>query len=217
MVRLLYILGVFMLSVAAALLSTCLHQWHADDPQLDQLRNQPSAVQLFADGALGGRGEAVKRTSPLVAEARAFASRVSATPSVKDERSRAPQVPSRSRPTPTVRARASLVAFKLHGTSVYPDRPERSMALISEPGGSEGERKWVRQGAALGHFVVQEIRRGVVVLSDGDAVREMTVEPSPGRRSLVRSYTASVARADAGGPPESLEADSNAVAEPATR
>jgi len=60
--------------------------------------------------------------------------------------------------------------------------------------------------------VVQEIRRGVVVLSDGDAVREMTVEPSPGRRSLVRSYTASVARADAGGPPESLEADSNAVA-----
>ena len=91
------------------------------------------------------------------------------------------------------------------------------MALISEPGGSEGERKWVREGATLRHFVVQEIRRGVVVLSDGDAVREMTVEPSPGRRSLVRSYTASVARADAGGPPESLEADSNAVAEPATR
>jgi len=91
------------------------------------------------------------------------------------------------------------------------------MALISEPGGSEGERKWVREGATLGHFVVQEIRRGVVVLSDGDAVREMTAEPGPGRRSLVRSYTASVARADAGGPPERLEADSNAVAEPTTR
>ncbi|MBW1649057.1 MAG: hypothetical protein JRJ72_13330 [Deltaproteobacteria bacterium] len=91
------------------------------------------------------------------------------------------------------------------------------MALISEPGGSEGDRKWVREGAALGHFVVEEIRRGVVVLSDGDAVREMTAEPSPGRRSLVRSYTASVARADVGGPPERLEADTNAVTEPATR
>jgi hypothetical protein len=65
--------------------------------------------------------------------------------------------------------------------------------------------------------VVQEIRRGVVILSDGDAVREMTVEPGPGRRSLVRSYTASVARADAGGPPARIETDSNTVAEPATR
>jgi len=217
MVRALYILASFAILGAGVLLNVSMRQWHADDPQLDRLRNQPSAVQLFRDRVLEGRDDVSEQTSPVIAQAQAFASHINPTPPAQDMQPPRPQVPARSRPTPAVQPRASSVAFKLHGTSVYPDRPERSMALISEPGGSEGERKWVREGATLGHFVVQEIRRGVVVLSDGDAVREMTAEPGPGRRSLVRSYTASVARADAGGPPERLEADSNAVAEPTTR
>jgi len=201
---------------AGSLLGLCVHERSRVNAQVEEIRRRPGALEMFRAQDYGF-GVDSPEVSPLVVEAEAFASYVNPAPPVESLPPPAPQAPARSRPTPTVRPRASSVAFKLHGTSVYPDRPERSMALISEPGGSEGERKWVREGAALGHFVVEEIRRGVVVLSDGDAVREMTVEPSPGRRSLVRSYTASVARADAGGSPERLEADSNAVAEPATR
>jgi len=217
MIRLLYMLGVLLLVLAAVIAALAVTPWYQVDPVLDEIQDYPTAVRRFRGGVGSNRDLSAEMIAPLIVEARAFASHVNSTPPAQEVRSPASQVPARSRPTPTVRPKASSVAFKLHGTSVYPDRPERSMALISEPGGSEGERKWVSEGAALGHFVVQEIRRGVVVLSDGGAVREMTVEPGPGRRSLVRSYTASVARADAGGPPERLEADSNAVAEPATR
>jgi len=187
LLRLVYALGACAILSAGMLLNASVRQWYGDDPQLEQLRNRPSAVQLFRDRVLEGRDDVAEQTSPVIAQARTFASYVNSTSPAQEVRSPAPQVPARSRPTPAVRPKASSVAFKLHGTSVYPDRPERSMALISEPGGSEGERKWVREGAALGHFVVQEIRRGVVVLSDGDAVREMTVEPGPDRRSLVRN------------------------------
>ena len=217
MIRTLYILGVFTFLGAGAVLTACVVRWSAEDSETQKLRSYPSAVVQFRENMRRNLDPSREMVTPLIVQARALASHMNRVPQVMNARSLASQIVATSDPTPDVRPRASSVAFKLHGTSVYRDRPERSMALISEPGGSEGERKWVREGAALGHFVVQEIRRGVVVLSDGDGVREMTVEPSPGRRSLVRSYTASVARADAGGPPERLEADSNAVAEPATR
>jgi len=216
-VRILHILAVVAFLGTCAVLSTCLRQRYADDLQLEEIQDYPTAVERFREGDGGNRDLSAEMIAPLIVEARAFASYVNSTSPAPDGRSPTSQMPARNRPTPAVRPKASSVPFKLHGTSVCPDQPERSMALISEPGGSEGERKWVREGSALGHFVVQEIRRGVVVLSDGDAVREMTVEPGPSRRNLVRSYTASVARANAGGPPERLEADSNAVAEPATR
>jgi len=217
MVKLLYTLSVLILASAGALFAVSVAQWSQTHPQLDEIRGYSTAVERFKAGLNGDRDPSEEKVAPLIVQAKAFTSHINPAPPAQNERSPAPQVPARNRPTPAVRPKASSVAFKLHGTSVYRDRPERSMALISEPGGSEGERKWVREGAALGHFVVQEIRRGMVVLSDGDIVREMTVEPGPGRRSLVRSYTASVARANASGAPERVEADSNAVAEPATR
>jgi len=59
------------------------------------------------------------------------------------------------------------------------------MALLSEPGNTDGGR-WVKEGAQIGHFTVHEIKQGVVVLRDGDDVRELAVERTTMERSLVK-------------------------------
>lgn len=47
------------------------------------------------------------------------------------------------------------------------------MALVAEPGGSEADGRWVKEGNQLGHFVVHEIRKGTVVFRSGDDLREL--------------------------------------------
>ncbi len=60
------------------------------------------------------------------------------------------------------------------------------MALISELGSAEGSERWVKEGTQLGHFVVQEIRRGAIVYRDGDNLREMAVERGASPPGIVR-------------------------------
>ncbi|OHB64530.1 MAG: hypothetical protein A2Y77_07955 [Planctomycetes bacterium RBG_13_62_9] len=92
---------------------------------------------------------------------------------------------------PPVRPAAASVNFKVYGTSYYPNEPGRSMALIAEPGAANGQERWVKEGTQIGHFVIHEIRRGVVVYRDVEtqdlaSVREMAVEHRMSRTSLVR-------------------------------
>ena len=77
------------------------------------------------------------------------------------------------------------MSFKVVATSFYAERPEKSMALIVDPGDPDNGR-WVKEGAQIGHFVVHEIRRGAVVLRDGERLEELVVERRPTKRSLVR-------------------------------
>ena len=89
-------------------------------------------------------------------------------------------------PMPPIRPGGPSVSFKLRATSYYPNQPARSIALISEVGSAEGSERWVKEGSALGHFVIQEIRRGSIVYRDGDQVREMAVEGGSSLPSIVR-------------------------------
>ena len=93
----------------------------------------------------------------------------------------------RGRKAPAVRPSGLSLKFVLHGTSCYPEQPGRSMALVSESGGSEADGRWVKEGDQLGHFVVHEIRRSIVVCRDGDRLCEISVERKRLRRNLVRS------------------------------
>ncbi len=60
------------------------------------------------------------------------------------------------------------------------------MALVSEVGSEAGSERWVKEGAALGHFVIHEVRRDGIVYRDGSQLREMAVEHSAGHPRLVR-------------------------------
>jgi len=60
------------------------------------------------------------------------------------------------------------------------------MALISEIGSPVGSERWVKEGARLGHFVVHQIRRGMIVYRDGDKLREMAVETGASLPGIVQ-------------------------------
>jgi hypothetical protein len=86
--------------------------------------------------------------------------------------------------------------FKLEGTSYYPNQPDRSIALITEPGGLETNQRWIKEGERLGLFVIHEIRRGVVVYRDQkDQLHEMSIERKIATRSLVRDHISSLTSA----------------------
>ena len=70
------------------------------------------------------------------------------------------------------------------------------MAFISEPGAAEGQERWVKEGTRIGHFVIHEIRRGVVVYGDAEQLREIAVERSSASTGPVGRGPAGVAQSD---------------------
>ncbi|MBP8302494.1 MAG: hypothetical protein KBE04_00030 [Phycisphaerae bacterium] len=62
------------------------------------------------------------------------------------------------------------------------------MALIVESASAEGAGRWVKKDSQVGPWVVQEVRRGMVVVRsrDGQQIREISLERSPAQRTLVR-------------------------------
>ena len=63
--------------------------------------------------------------------------------------------------------------FTLVGISYYRSNPDKSMALVSEPG--KGIH-WIKKGSNLGHFIVEKIERGKIVYKDGEHLRQMAID-----------------------------------------
>jgi len=185
MLRLLPILGFSLILLAGGILALSVSAWSRADLQLEEIRNRSSAVERFKESDGEGRDLAGGDTAPLIVQAEALA-RYLNPPKSPDQPS-APAPTASSTPlVPPVRPAAPSAKFKLHGTSYYPNQPDRSMALIAELGAAAGSGRWVKEGAQLGHFVIHEIRRGAIVYRDGDDLREMAVERSASLPSLVR-------------------------------
>jgi len=65
---------------------------------------------------------------------------------------------------PQVQPAATSPKFALHGISYHRSKPAESMALVCEP---DGGRRWVRQGAQLGHIVIEKIGSSSIVYHEG--------------------------------------------------
>ena len=138
-----------------------------ENPQVEQMLQQPNIVERFEE-TCDKQDNPAEKSSLLVVQAQAFASYLNPPPPGEKKQTQlfaAEQTPSRNTPeippppVPTAK-------FKVLGTSYYPNQPERSMALIWQPGSQEGYERWVKEGSRLGHFVVYKIKRGVVVYRD---------------------------------------------------
>lgn len=113
-----------------------------------------------------------KTLSPLVKQAEAFALYLNPPQPQKHREAPAPRS-SLKQTLSAVRPVKLTPKFTLMGTSYYRSRPEESMALVSEPGSGV---RWVKQGAHLGHFVVEKVERGTIVYRDSDRLLEMAVD-----------------------------------------
>ncbi len=186
MVRTLYILAALALLASCGVFARCVALWVCPDAELERIRDQPDIVTVFK-AQLESRGEGTEeQTSPLVAQAQKLALYLDppATTAVEQTAEPLPRLPAGE--SLLVHPAAPSLKFVLHGTSYCPDQPGRSMALVSEPGGSEADGKWVKEGNQLGHFVVHEIRKGMVVFRSGDDLHELAIEQRRPSRSLVR-------------------------------
>jgi hypothetical protein len=136
-------------------------------------------VKYFKDG----RAVAGDVFSPLVVQAEIFAA--SGDPPRPYRQSG--NLTGRQCDSPLPGPMASLsMPFKVQAISLYPGHPDKSMALISESAGSDAAGKWVKRESRVGVWVVQEIRPGMVVASDGQQVREILVERGLAHRTLVK-------------------------------
>ena len=181
MVRMLRILGVSAVFAAGGILALSASLWLQEDSQSEEIENRPSAIEQFRMDA-DGRQSLDKKVPPLVAQAEAFSRHLN-PPKTAEK----PPSPTRTASSaPPVRPAAPAPRFKLRATSYYPNRPGKSMALIAELGSSEGGERWVKEGTQVGHFVIQEIRRGAIVYRDGDNLREMAVERGASLPGIVR-------------------------------
>lgn len=132
----------------------------------------PGALTAFTES--GGRpSDGEEKTPPLVAQAQALALYLNPPPPPEqpanpaaDETPVAPE-PVLPRPTQT------SPKFKVLGTSCPETNRERSIALIAMPG---TDAQWLREGEHMGHYVIHEIRPGVVVCLAGEQLHEMAVE-----------------------------------------
>jgi hypothetical protein len=181
-IRILHIAGVLALGAVCAVFLLRADSRSRADPQLEAVLNGPGAVERFRQRANSDESFNWK-TAPLVVQAQALSRYLS--PPKSPERSSV-SVVSPSPAALAIRPAAPSVKFRLCATSYYPNQPGRSMALIGELDAAEGNERWVKEGTQVGHFIIHEIRRGVIVYRDGDNLREMAVERRASLPSIVR-------------------------------
>lgn len=149
---------------------------HAD-PKVDELLKAADAVEKFS--GIQNQRTAKKDTqlSPLVKQAQAFALYLNPPEPKPQPESEAPESSRAVRPV------VVTPKFDLIGTSIHPTRPELSLALIDEPGKG---MHWVKQSAKIEHLTIEQIKSGVVVVSDGARTSEIAAE-RPEKISLLRN------------------------------
>ncbi len=123
-----------------------------------------------------------ERTSPLVTQAQIYAKLLN-PPKKPEPGIRKPafatskvRVEAASIPEDKLQATPQKVSprFRVHATSVFAKHPERSMALISEPGKGIF---WIQPGDMLGYIKVAQIHKDAVAYTFEDTSGEVAWEP----------------------------------------
>lgn len=158
----LYVLGGVMLMAAGIFAVLCAAQW-----QQEALYGPDSSISGETNVAGNANSKMAEASfSPVVVEATAFAQYLK-TPA--DQMPARPEVPIRQAvPRPAM----VTPKFRLLSTSYYRSRPEKSLALIAEPG-TRGH--WIGKGDRLGRLVVENVTDGGLICRDGDRRIEMVV------------------------------------------
>lgn len=151
------------------------------DKQIEEFLNSPGAKEQFLKGGKPTPGRGGEKTSPLVKQAELFAKILDPPPPPKPVVKNVPitkeKGPVTPPPPPVLTAK-----FKVFGTAVSESEPERSIALIDEPGKG---LVWVRQGSVIMGTTIEKILDGKISIKDSRGIVEMTVEEGPAPVSAV--------------------------------
>lgn len=166
--KLLYIIASVLLLSAAIVGEFC---WIGWPPRAIDDGIAADICGLGDSHGAGGRQNPLGQeiVSPLVVQATAFAQYL------KPPETAAPKtLPRAQAPAPQPVQRPPAVAPKvtLLSTSYYRAAPEKSLALVAEPGKGA---YWIGKGDRVGHLVVERIVDGGIVYRDGARLQEVTI------------------------------------------
>ena len=179
------------------------------DEETEKFLNTPSAVEKFLKDSTRARSKAGKdQVSPLTKEAIAFALYLNPPPPQYPRAKRYGTARKGSKPSP----RSVSVKFSLVGTSFHSSDPNRSMALINQPGSGY---RWVRQNSKVGHLLIEQVKDGFVIIKDG----KKSIELTPVRKKHINLLKGASSPAETGqtsissvlGLPGSAEASSKSL------
>ncbi|OHB75419.1 MAG: hypothetical protein A2Z25_15030 [Planctomycetes bacterium RBG_16_55_9] len=177
MIRTLQTISAVAMGSAVVVFAFCVIQWTRGRPQTGP-DTERSIVQEFRQRNGEGEKGVQQTVPPLVKQAQAFASYLNPPEPPKPVRAQVSKPGSNEDAAP-VQLPKTTPKFTLLATSYHRAIPEESLALISEPG---REPRWVKQGEALGHFVLAKVQTGMIVYRDADRLGEMainTMGPAP--------------------------------------
>jgi len=169
MIKTLRITSITVVVLAAVFVLLSVVYGAASDKKVKELLKEPGALELFRKARVAKTDK--NETPPLVEQAELFA--IYLDPPVEVKRPRPSIDRPRHEPTPPEPKKDFSVKFDLIGLSYYSAHPERSLALIDEPGKG---LVWVTQGSEVGHSVIEQIKEGVVVVQSGGNTHELTIK-----------------------------------------
>ena len=183
MIKTLRITSILAILLACAFLAVPFIFHKRSDPKAEEILKSEDAVEKFTKTQSQRDVKKDAQASPLVKQAQAFAlflNPPAPQPTIEEQ-----QAALEIRPVEVA------AKFTLVGTSVHPNRPEMSLALIDEPGKGT---YWVKQAAQIGHLTIEQIKSGIVVVSDKGRTAEIVAE-RPEKISLLRNPPPGVAPA----------------------
>ena len=155
------------------------------DPEVKAIVESPGAVECFREMRDSRESkEPNKEDPPLVRHAKVLAMLIDppqpkgASPVIRQTAKVEPRAPIVRPPNPSPK-------FTVRGISYNASRPDDSIALIWEPGIG---LHWIRQGARIGHLVVEKIEPGALVYRNGEQLNEMPIERMKTPVHLVRTH-----------------------------
>jgi hypothetical protein len=96
----------------------------------------------------------------------------------------------KTQPQPVYISQNITAIFRLLSTSYYISSPEKSLALISEPGTGE---HWVKNGDHIGNFVLEKVENGSIVYREGSQLHEMNISiPQPAQLAQTKTESPNV-------------------------
>ncbi len=164
----LYVVSAFVLAGAGLLAVSSARQWSQGTPVSEGFARGSCLDRIaLSDGRARPGKEEI--TSPLVVQATAFGLYLD-PPKPPEPKVTAPP---RVIPPPVARPAVVTPKFRLLAISYYHSHPEKSLAMVSEPGKGS---YWIQQGDRVGHLVIERIAEGTVVYRDGGQSHEMKAD-----------------------------------------
>lgn len=180
MIKILQIFSVLALSSAGIVFGLWAMECFQPEPEIEP---EPSILEKFKQSG-AQKQKSIQKVSPLIQQAEAFALYLNPPAPPKPKPRPAPVKKKQvAIHRPDVRPVQLSPKFELHGISYYRSKPEESMALVWEPGSGH---RWIKQGAKLGHFVVEQVKSTSIVYRDGQNTHEMAFVPSRTTTRLAR-------------------------------